>query len=293
MAIIDTETDHVAGKSFKVDIASADAPKGIATKIDTSADAFERQPPPPKGYYKFELNPSKNGWQGSLRDEKDKESISYSTSLECQVMEGEYKGRNLFQLISTRVFAGRETSTAATMLVKLGAKVVTDQAYTDLAIARGMDKRLNKGAAILWAETDWLARGTEISKRTSEKVYFDVKRGMDNFPEDDEGNKSPIVRDKNGVECYASWYALRWYNQAEYDALIKGGKGVSKGTGKGKDDIVVDDVGNGVTGMIVEAAKEVVKEVVKEAATTQAAMATAPTKSAKKAVVADEDALFE
>lgn len=244
MAIVkanQNQTDNEdKNKPVVVDWSNVNAlPKGKKSKLDPTEDAWEMSAPPPKGDYDLKLFVSGNsGWTILNREPNDDDTAFYSCNMECRIVSEDKDIDNypVFGTVTTRIGRGKNISTMAAMIRKCGFKC-PDEA-TDLEVAQVFRKVLAKEPILHGCELDWQGWSKE-----DKKVVF---MGMDDFPEDSEGNKKfRVVRTANsGVreEIVAQLKVKTWGDakvgnlkkkgnkeeDSEEDVVIKKDKGKEK-----------------------------------------------------------------
>ena len=184
-------------------------PTGEVHKLDTSEDAWAFSAPPKAGAFELKLFLAKEGVK-CYDDDKDKEP-GYGIAMEAKIVNspnGEFDGVVVFPRVATFLGRGKNISTAAGLIHKLGFKV-PEEAH-QLKIAQLLVQAL-KREPVTKVELDW--RGySKIEKRN-------VFRNMEAFPKDKDGEPMHIVDYKasNGQieEIRANLDVVHWYGKGE------------------------------------------------------------------------------
>ncbi len=189
MAVIDVNA--VKGKKTEakvVDPFDASLVRGTKSKLDPTEDAWEFSAPPPGGMaYKVQLFPQKDkGFIQDQADPKDADSIFYAVNMECRVTEpSEYAGIPVFSTVTTKIGRGKNISTMAGLISRLGYKL-PDEAEP-LQLFQMLAKILRKepiGEVVL----DW--RG---SYQDSKEKWHNVFNSMKDFPKNEDGEYEHVV----------------------------------------------------------------------------------------------------
>jgi hypothetical protein len=189
-----------------VDIFNDDTPEGTKRKINREEDAFKRVAPPEQGRYSLKLMPGIDTVTENVN--KQGQFESYTINIEGRVVNaGENDNAVVFARVSTRYARGKEISTAAALIGKLGYKV-PDEA-SDKQIARMLVTALQKEPIIHNNLLDWKA-----SYQTQSGKWVNQFNSMDDFPVDEDGNHQHIVtvttRDGGREELVAQLYVKEW-----------------------------------------------------------------------------------
>ena len=149
-------------------------------------------------------------------DDNDPSTLYFLADLDCRVIsdDKDQNGISIQETVSTTVFRGQKTSQMATLIVKLG--------YGDKLPANPTPKQQSKLlAGILkrdpkcFAELDWRAWSkNEMDARRGKAGKF-ILRGMEKFPQLDDGSYDHIIEDKSGEQCFARAHIVRWLSADE------------------------------------------------------------------------------
>lgn len=192
MAVLRTETrnqvaDNVNkdGKNKRpeavvVDITSNQLKAGKKSKLDPTEDAWSYSAPPAKGAYSLKVFLAKEAFKQGFFDPQDEDSVFYEAELECKIVsdKAEEDGFTVFGRVSTKIGRGKNISTMAGLLVKMGFKIPEEVA--PLQLARMMKAAIAKEPILHNCLCDW----SGWSKNDEKVIYT----SMDDFPEDEEGN---------------------------------------------------------------------------------------------------------
>lgn len=202
---------------------------GVKHKLNKEDDAFTFSAPPEKGRYQIKVLPAKDFVSLKHVDPDDENSDQYySLAMECPVLDaaGTSLGAMVFPTVTTRIQRGKDISTAAGLVVKLGYKIPEED--DEFGIAK-LCAKVVKAEKTTWVELDW----TGWSKELKKQVY----NTMTDFPVGEDGKHEHIVqyrlpREKGGgtEEIKASLKVKYWYSKGE-DAKEQPGSGAGSGTG--------------------------------------------------------------
>lgn len=165
---------------------------GEALDLDLTQDAWEFGAPPPRGVYEVKLFIGKDGWKSGTIDPKDPKSVYVQCDLEGKITDREYEGQVVFTRVNTRVFRGKNISTMAGLLVKMGHGPALEKARGKLTpknLSILLDKAIKQEKPIK-CELDWQGQYKWMDDKGKE-VYESVHRHYDDFPnlEDGSGKK--------------------------------------------------------------------------------------------------------
>ncbi len=216
MAIIDDSlTTHDTDTKIKelktIDINDSSLPEGKEEKINPNADAWERACPPPDGTYHLKLHEAKIPYQLGETDKGDK---YYVANLECKIIDspnGSYDGVTVFGKVSSYIGVGKEISTMAGLIRKMG-PIKIPEAVSHLAILKLLKKCLAQEPT-LWCEMEWKAWDMPKGEW--------IKQGMKTFPKLEDGKYKHIVRDSKGSEVVAKLKPMRWFGNKEYREMME------------------------------------------------------------------------
>lgn len=227
MAVIDSKSNKTrnltsdAAESAKetdsgrvVDIFSEKGlPSGKKVKLDATEDAWAYSAPPPAGPQDIKLFLAKEAVTLKPKDkdkEMDDDNSYYSISMEAKIVSDDKSINNLtvFPYVNTILGRGKNISTAAGLIVKLGYKLPAEA--SDFEIAKLLCLAIKK-EPITKVELDWQG----YSKTLGKTVY----PSMTSFPTDKEGNHQHIVeyKHKDGAieEIRAQLKVVHWYSKGE------------------------------------------------------------------------------
>lgn len=163
----------------------AQLPKGVASVIDPTQDAWAVPPPPPKGLYRLKLFLSDEGVKLDYRDRKNRkpEEAYYTANLECRIVDNkDYLNRIIFAGASTNIRQGKEISTMIGLLVKMGLKMQSGQKVDDFTVVQTFLKALAK-EPVLQGFIDWSGGyKPEATAQNPNPYYKNVFKTMDEFP---------------------------------------------------------------------------------------------------------------
>src|ERR1035437_5509807 len=156
---------------------------GEVVTLDLTEDAWEYGAPPPgEVAYMMKLFLDKDGILQGLEDEKNPKTVYFQFNLIGKIVEGEYEGTPIYTRVSTRIWRGKNISTMAGLIVKLGFKIPDKMSPKQQALY--MQAALKK-EPLVKGEVDW--RGAYSYKDAKgEDAYENVFRHYRDFPEDKE-----------------------------------------------------------------------------------------------------------
>ena len=181
-------------------------PKGESRKLDSTQanDAWSFGAPPDKGRY--DLRPSL-GKDGLSVDETDPTEPHYLFSIESRIVSDDKDVDNIpvFSYLSTKIGRGKDISTAAAFLVKLGFKLPNEA--NDLTIAQMLLTALKKEKVLRSNLVDWKT-GYRDPKNDR---WVNVFSSQENFPKDGDGTyKHKFTHTQSGNELTAQLYVAEW-----------------------------------------------------------------------------------
>ena len=195
-----------------------EAPDGVAIQLDLTEDAWEYGAPPPRGVYDIKLFPQKDGVKMGRTDKNDPNTTYYMINYEGRVVSenADYTDVPVFGNVSTRVFRGKNISTAAGLLVKVGVKNLPSP-ISDKKLAQFVEQILKKEVTVK-AELDWRGQYKHTNDK-GEDEYIPVFNHYEEFPVDpDKGGKKHVVS-----------VAKRGGGQAEVRAQLRVARFFAKG----------------------------------------------------------------
>jgi hypothetical protein len=163
-----------------------EAPDGVALQLDLEEDAWEYGAPPPRGVYGLKMFPQKDGTKMGRIDKNDPATTYYMINFEARVISDneDYNNVPVFGTVSTRVFRGKNISTAAGLLIKAGVKTLPNP-ITDKKLAQFVEALLKKEVEVK-AELDWRGQYKSTNQKTGEDEYISVFNHYEEFPMDPE-----------------------------------------------------------------------------------------------------------
>lgn len=221
-----------------VDLSDASLKQGKKSKLDPTEDAWSRTAPPPKGEdYTLKIFLAKDGMKQGLIDKNDADSIFYEAELECKTVSEnpDIDNFTVFGRVSTKIGRGKNISTMAGLINKMGYKLPEEA--TPLQLAKMLKAAIAKSPILYDCHLDW----SGWSKNDNKVVCS----SMDDFPQDEEGN--PVhqfkISNKDGgkEEITASLKIRVWGNKRKG---VTGSVGGSTGASKTAKQ-VVEDTGEG------------------------------------------------
>ena len=233
MALVTNGTGTVKGQAAamaaeaednRVDIFGSSVPTGTAHKINPEEDAWLRVAPPATGRYSLQLYPAESAEKCTAINYKTDRSRrpllvnghpvfeSYSINIEARIRDEENPDNDnvvVFATVSTRISRGKDISTAAGLLVKLGYKLDSTKEYTDLYIAKSVVTALKKEPVIHNNLVDW-----KCSYQDEKGKWINKCTTMMDFPVDAEGNYEHqftiTTRDGNRQDLTAKLFVKEW-----------------------------------------------------------------------------------
>jgi hypothetical protein len=167
----------------KVVTSLKDAVDGEELQMDLTEDPYEfGAPPQGDTVYDFKLFLDKDGIKQGLEDQKDPRSVYFQFSLIAKIVEGEYEGTPVYTNVSTRIWRGKNISTMAGLVVRLGYKI--PDKLTPKKLATYLEAILKKEPMVK-GELDWRgAYAYPDPKDPNKNLYENVYRHYKDFPED-------------------------------------------------------------------------------------------------------------
>jgi hypothetical protein len=226
-----SSSDNEKGKV--VDIFSEKGlPTGKKVKLDATEDAWTYSAPPPAGPFDIKLFLAASPVTLKEREPGDSDTSYYSIALEGKIVSEDKSINNMtvFPYVNTIIGRGKNISTAAGLIVKLGYKLPGDGEADDYTIAKVLCMAIKK-EPIVKVELEW-----QGYSKTDKKVVYP---NMASFPVDENGNHVHIVeykcKDKSVEEIRAQLKVDHWYGKGEKpeEKPVKSSVGASGGTGKG------------------------------------------------------------
>lgn len=208
------------------------AEEGEVHKLNASAadDAWDFGAPVPMGHYDLRLGLAKGGLK------QNKEDKHFTLNLECKTTghdNKDYNGQTVFAIVSTKIGRGKEISTAAALLVKLGVEIPKEA--TDKAIATLLINKMKGEAIIRQNLLDWKAGYNQGTKDNMD--WVNMYNTMTDFPvlsrEAVNGkevityNHNPKIVTRTGAtqELRANLYVSEWGNSNVSKIVHKKGPG--------------------------------------------------------------------
>lgn len=214
-----------------VDLNATGLKAGKRSKLDPTEDAWANSAPPPKGEYTLKVFLAKDGMKMGLIDLKDEDSVFYEAELETKVKHDnpEYDNFTVFSRVSTKIGRGKNISTMAGLINKMGYKL-PDEA-TPLQIAKLLKAAIAKEPVLYNNMLDWSGWSQNDNKV--------ICTSMDDFPEDEEGNpvhEFTITNKDGGREKIQAKLKIRVWGSKKANP-------VATTAGKANGKAVVEDTG--------------------------------------------------
>lgn len=189
-------------------------------------DAWEFAAPPDEGRYSLRILLGKDPVNMYYADEKnpDPADVTYTIGLECKLTDEAYVGSTVFAGLSTRIARGKNISTAAGFLWKLGYKIPEEVTHRDLAklVVQCVMKEPSLDAFLKWQ--GWSKLDSRVAYPNQAAFPFDVETGK----------HSHIVeyKSKSGQieEIRAQLKVDHWFGKKDTEDNYKG-SGVGVGVG--------------------------------------------------------------
>lgn len=204
-------------------------PVGERVKLDKDEDAWTFSAPPPAGRYSLKVMPAKDFVKLKNIDPEDNtKGIYYSLALECKVLDKDLTTQlaTVFSYVNTRIGRGKNISTAAGLIGKLGYKI-PDEA-DDYSVAKLCAQAI-KAEKIAEVELDWQGQ-----YKDDKGEYKNAWKSMQDFPRDAEGNPMHLARFRdskgNEYDVSARLEVKHWYKKGEASITPKVATGAA-GTG--------------------------------------------------------------
>lgn len=177
----------------KVIASLKDLPDGPEVQLDPSEDAWEYGAPPPAGIYKVKLMLSKDPFKLQQYDAKDPKATAIQVALDCKIVseDKDLDGTPVFTNVSTRVFRGKNISTAAGLIVKLGFKLPS--AISDKKVAQLVEAAVKK-EPVITCELDWRGSFSVPNPKGGKDTWVNVFNHYADFPKAEDGSRLHIVR---------------------------------------------------------------------------------------------------
>ena len=213
--------DQVAKMVFHkvVDLNDPTIPEGETTELDKTADAYSFAKPVPHGIYQLGLFLAPDGLRWGQSDPNDPTTLFFTASLDCRIISDnkEYNGLTVQEDVTTTVFRGQRISQMATLIVKAGYSDKLPASTSSKFQAKFLLAMLKKEPKV-FAEVDWRAwTRNEVNPRTGKSGRW-LLRGMEKFPQLEDGTFEHATEDKTGELCYARLYVQRWLTRDEAKA---------------------------------------------------------------------------
>lgn len=219
MAVVTRDGQKVANneaQDIEIDPAMLEqCEEGEVHKLNASKadDAWDYGAPVPMGLYDLRLGLAKGGLK------QNKEDKHFNLNLECKVTghdNADYNGQTVFAYVSTKIGRGKEISTAAAILVKLGVEIPKEA--TDKQIAMLLVNKMKGEAIIRQNLLDW--RATYNAGTKDNPDWVNQHNTMTDFPileRKENGdivyNHAPtLVTAKGKQELRAQLFVAEWGN---------------------------------------------------------------------------------
>ncbi len=203
--------------------------KGKVSKLDPTSDAFARIPPAPKGEYDLKLTPGRNGFEVDALDPKkpiSNDNCYYKVNMEAVIVNNsDYENQRVFPTVTTRIGRGKELSTMADLIVRLGAGKHLKPEMNDFEVAELFSKILDKEPVFKKVPCDW-----EGYSKEDDRTVF---KTMSDFPSDGKGGFVPVgvhnTKNRQREEINAQLKVKEWPVGAK-PSNPNAPKGAAKGT---------------------------------------------------------------
>lgn len=197
MAQVNTSGSKAVTIDFKDKSTFANIAKGKVSKLDPTQDSFEQMKPAPKGVYTLKITLGKDGIQADRIDpEKDMadDNVYFKANLECIIQDSEgklYDGSRVFPTVTTRLGRGKELSTMADLIVRLGYGKHIKGEMSDFDVAKVFSAVMDKEPVLKGVECDW--EGGYKTEENGRTGWKNVYKTMTDFPPDPKGGHLHIV----------------------------------------------------------------------------------------------------
>lgn len=200
----------------KVDLNDTSLPDGEAIEIDSKADAYSFAKPAPHGIYQLKLYLDSSGFRMGQADEHDPSSVYFIADLDMRVISDDknIQGQSIQDGLSTTVFRGHKASQVSTLISKIGYGDKIPASITPRQQATLLSKILKK-EPIVFAELDWRAWSKNQLNRRTGKGGSWLLRGMEKFPQLEDGSYDHCIEDASGETCYARMFVVRFLSAEE------------------------------------------------------------------------------
>lgn len=211
-----------------VDLNATGLKAGKKSKLDPTEDAWANSAPPPKGEYTLKVYLAKDGMKMGLIKPDDEDSVFYEAELETKIKHDnpEYDNFTVFSRVSTKIGRGKNISTMAGLINKMGYKLPEEA--TPLQIAKLLKAAIAKEPVLYNNMLDWSGWSQNDNKV--------ICTSMDDFPEDEEGNpvhEFTITNKDGGREKIQARVKIRVWGSKKANPIAAGkpnGKAVVEDT---------------------------------------------------------------
>lgn len=186
--------------------------KGVAVAVDPNSDAWAIIAPPPAGYYAFVPALTKDGIKGIERTDGNPETMFFKVNIELkfQSPNADIQGAIMFANLSTYIGRGKELSTVLGIMLKSNKKPKTiPSPITDVDQLIFLKKWLT-AQPLVYAYVDW-----QVWSKKLEKTLI---KGMENFPQDEEGNYISVI-EHEGETCNANIKVVNFITPQEFKQI--------------------------------------------------------------------------
>lgn len=206
MAVVDDSNQTQEQQWKSVDLTSTNLEAGEQQTVNPDEDAWASPPPPPDNIkHRVKVFLARDGMQGGKDDDGKQQ---YRANLELRIVDGPYQNATIFANCSTQIGRGKEISSMAGVMLKLGLpKDKLPKTGSPLQFAQLMAKVL-KAEPQAWVEGEWAAGWMEAQRKF-------MKVGMKNFPDKPGGGKQDVITDPQGNKYKAKFRVTRWYSTKE------------------------------------------------------------------------------
>lgn len=189
--------------------------------MDLEADAWGYGPPPPAKDYNFKwMLAEKESIKQVFGKKGDPSTVYFQIAIVGKLQDDkDWEGTTVYAYLDTRVFRGREISTAAAFVVKAGQAnmLVKNKPLTHKKIVL-MVEAIAKKEMVVRALLDWKGSYKYINEK-GEEVYDNVSRTYTDFPKSTDGTRQNeyVVKGKDKQEhtIRASTFIARFLAKGE------------------------------------------------------------------------------
>lgn len=209
--------DNEKGEVFTINSLDELKSEGPIVTIDPNDDAWSFGAPPPRGVYDLKLFQQSPELKVGYTKKGDESSMWIGINLECHVVNNEeYDDARVYDMVTTRMFRGKDISTMAAVFLKSGYKL-PNLTISCKKLASLMVQVLKK-EPIVKAEIDW--RGSyKWTTPKGEDKWENVANHYEDFPLDPKGGRKHVyeITGKTGqkIEIKANPKVARYFGKNE------------------------------------------------------------------------------